>query len=96
MNAFHRFRVYHWLLAGLFILAYLTGDDAGLLHLWLGYGLIAVLAWRLLAMLLRLRGYPDMLPHRDGWARAGLGQGADSGHGAGTGRRAVYRHADGG
>ncbi len=68
MNAFHRFRVYHWLLAGLFILAYLTGDDAGLLHLWLGYGLIAVLAWRLLAMLLRLRGYPDMLPHRDGWA----------------------------
>lgn len=68
MNAFSRFRFYHWLLAGLFIAAYLTGDDAGLLHLWLGYGLIAVLLWRVLAVLLRLRGYPAMLPGRHDWA----------------------------
>lgn len=67
MNAFSRFRLYHWLLAALFVLAYLTGDDAGLLHLWLGYGLIAVLVWRVFALLFNLRGYPGLLPNRHGW-----------------------------
>lgn len=67
MNAFSRFRLYHWLLAALFILAYLTGDDAGLLHLWLGYGLMAVLVWRVFALLFNWRGYPGLLPSRQGW-----------------------------
>lgn len=70
MNPFSRFRLYHWLLVLLFATAYITGDDAGLLHVWLGYGLIAVLAWRLLAALLRLRGFASILPTRQGWASA--------------------------
>ncbi|WP_312255381.1 hypothetical protein [Stutzerimonas nitrititolerans] len=48
MAAFNRFRLFHWLLAGFFLGAYLSGDDAETLHIWLGYGLVALLMWRLL------------------------------------------------
>ncbi len=46
MAAFNRFRLFHWLLAGFFLGAYLSGDDAETLHIWLGYGLVALLVWR--------------------------------------------------
>ena len=48
MAAFKRFRLFHWLLAGFFVAVYLSGDDAELLHVWLGYGLVALLVLRLL------------------------------------------------
>jgi 3-ketosteroid 9alpha-monooxygenase subunit B len=60
--AFKRFRLFHWLLAGFFVAAYLSGDDAELLHVWLGYGLVALLVLRLLIAPLRLRGVPRLLP----------------------------------
>ena len=62
MAAFNRFRLFHWLLAGFFLGAYLSGDDAESLHVWLGYGLIVLLVWRLLIVPLRLRGFPHLLP----------------------------------
>ncbi|ANF25728.1 2Fe-2S iron-sulfur cluster-binding protein [Stutzerimonas stutzeri] len=62
MAAFNRFRLFHWLLAGFFLAVYLTGDDAESLHLWLGYGLLVLLVWRLLIVPLRLRGFPKLLP----------------------------------
>ena len=63
MQAFSRFRLYHWLVALLFAAAYLTGEDAGLAHVWLGYGLLALLALRLtLALLGRARGFPRLWP----------------------------------
>lgn len=62
MAAFNRFRVFHWLLAGFFLAAYLSGDDAEQLHIWLGYGLVILLASRLLIAPLRLRGFPNLLP----------------------------------
>lgn len=64
MSAFSRFRAYHWLLATLFGLAYLTGESAGLLHVWLGYGLMAVLGFRLIVAGLRARGFPALWPTR--------------------------------
>ncbi|RYJ62378.1 2Fe-2S iron-sulfur cluster-binding protein [Pseudomonas songnenensis] len=62
MAAFKRFRLFHWLLAGFFVAAYLSGDDAELLHVWLGYGLVALLVLRVLIAPLRLRGFPGLLP----------------------------------
>ncbi len=47
MSIMHRIRIYHAILAVLAILAYLTGDDDGI-HAWLGYGVAAVLVFRLL------------------------------------------------
>ncbi|MCF7201660.1 2Fe-2S iron-sulfur cluster-binding protein [Pseudomonas oligotrophica] len=62
MAVFNRFRLFHWLLAGFFVAVYLTGDDAELLHVWLGYGLAGLLLARLLIALLRPRGFPRLLP----------------------------------
>jgi len=59
---FNRFRLFHWLLAGFFVAVYLTGDDAELLHVWLGYGLVGLLLARLVIALLRPRGFPRLLP----------------------------------
>lgn len=67
MAAFNRLRVFHWLLAGLFGAAYLSGDDGELLHVWLGYGLLAVLLLRPLLGLLRVRGFAALLPSRAQW-----------------------------
>jgi cytochrome b len=47
MSAIHRIRLYHATLAILSILAYLTGD-LGIVHAWLGYGVAAIIAFRLL------------------------------------------------
>lgn len=62
MAPFNRLRLVHWLLAAFFLLAYLTGDDGGLAHVWLGYGLIAVIAVRLVLAVLRTRGFPPLMP----------------------------------
>lgn len=67
MAAFKRLRVFHWLLAGLFAAAYLSGDDGELLHVWLGYGLLTVLLVRPLLGLLRVRGFAALLPSRGQW-----------------------------
>lgn len=68
MKSFSRFRLYHWALVLLFAAAFISGEDAALLHVWLGYGLIAALLWRVLAAVLRLRGFASILPQRQGWA----------------------------
>lgn len=47
MSIIRRIRIYHATLAILSILAYLTGDF-GLVHSWLGYGVAAIIALRLL------------------------------------------------
>lgn len=39
-------RLFHWSLVGLFTLAYLSGDDASTLHAYAGYGVIALIAFR--------------------------------------------------
>ncbi|WP_278361576.1 cytochrome b/b6 domain-containing protein, partial [Stutzerimonas kunmingensis] len=72
MAAFNRFRLFHWLLAGFFLGAYLSGDDAETLHIWLGYGLVALLVWRLLIVPLRLRGFPQLLPPKGQRSKPGL------------------------
>ena len=41
-------RIFHWSLVGLFTLAYLTGDDAGTIHVWSGYAIIALIASRII------------------------------------------------
>lgn len=69
MNPFSRFRLYHWLLAIVFGAAYLTGDDAELAHVWLGYGLIVLLAIRLLLAIARSRGFPALLPKARQWKK---------------------------
>ncbi|MCL6263468.1 2Fe-2S iron-sulfur cluster-binding protein [Craterilacuibacter sp. RT1T] len=71
MNPFSRFRLYHWLLAIAFGAAYLTGDDAELAHVWLGYGLIVLLAARLLLAIVRARGFPALLPSASQWKKPG-------------------------
>ena len=40
-------RVFHWSLAGLFFLSYITGEELESLHAWLGYGVIVLLVFRL-------------------------------------------------
>nr|WP_305119425.1 2Fe-2S iron-sulfur cluster-binding protein [Stutzerimonas decontaminans] len=70
--AFNRFRLFHWLLAGFFLGVYLSGDDAETLHIWLGYGLVALLVWRLLIVPLRLRGFPQLLPPKGQRRKPGL------------------------
>lgn len=71
MAAFSRFRLFHWLLAGFFLAAYLTGDDAELAHVWLGYGLLALLVLRLLLAPFRPRGFPRLTPERPAGRRKG-------------------------
>ena len=65
--AFNRFRLFHWLFATLFLVAYLTGDDGELLHVWLGYGLILVLALRFMLAPFKPRGFPKLAPARREW-----------------------------
>ncbi len=64
MRPFDRLRLFHWSLAGLFALAWLSGDDGELLHVWASYGLLVVLLLRPLLALLRIQGFPDLLPAR--------------------------------
>lgn len=72
MNPFNRLRLLHWLVAAFFLFGYLSGDDGGLLHVWLGYGLIAVLLLRLLAHLSKIRGFPPLLPTAGQWQARGV------------------------
>jgi len=67
MNPFSHFRVYHWMLALLFGAAYLTGEGAGLWHVWLGYALIVLLLGRFIPILAKTRGFPALLPTRAHW-----------------------------
>ncbi|MGV8842915.1 MAG: 2Fe-2S iron-sulfur cluster-binding protein [Pseudomonas sp.] len=69
MNAFKRFKYFHWLLAGFFAAVYLTGDDFESVHIWLGYGLLVLLSLRLLLAPLRLRGFPRLAPPLREWRK---------------------------
>ena len=40
-------RVFHWSLVVLFVVAYLSGDDDSLVHVYAGYGVLALVAFRL-------------------------------------------------
>lgn len=68
MMPFNRMRLVHWLVAGLCLLAYLTGDDGELWHIWLGYGLIVALALRVLLGLAKVRGFGPLLPRLAQWS----------------------------
>jgi cytochrome b len=50
MNIMNRIRIYHTVLASLSILSYITGE-LGIIHAWLGYGVAAVIVFRLLWVL---------------------------------------------
>lgn len=74
MQVFNRFRLLHWLLAGFCLAAYLTGEDAGLGHVWLGYGLILAVSLRLLLSLFRAKGFVPLLPRQFWLTSAGQSQ----------------------
>ena len=40
-------RVFHWSLVALFFISYLTGDEGGIVHAYMGYGVIGLLVFRL-------------------------------------------------
>jgi cytochrome b len=40
-------RIFHWSLVALFFLAFLTGDDAELVHIWAGYAVAGLVALRI-------------------------------------------------
>ncbi|MDR3510636.1 MAG: cytochrome b/b6 domain-containing protein [Caulobacteraceae bacterium] len=68
-----RLRVYHALLATLVILAYLSGEG-GMLHIWVGYGVVGLIAFR---VLLAISGTPQLgltrfYPQFDGLNRGAL------------------------
>lgn len=67
MQLFNRFRLVHWLIAGFFIAAFVTGEDAGLGHIWLGYGLIAAVVIRLLCGVFKVKGFVPLLPKLRQW-----------------------------
>ena len=54
MNPFNRFRLVHWMIAGLILACYFTEDSFERLHVWLGYGLIVFLIVRLILALKKL------------------------------------------
>ena len=62
MNPFNRFRLFHMLFVIGFLAVYFSGDDGDLLHVWLGYGLVVLVAVRLLLALIRVKGFPALWP----------------------------------
>jgi len=62
MNPFHRVRWFHGLFALAFLAAYFSGDEGELLHVWLGYGLVAFLVARLIVARARVKGFPALWP----------------------------------
>lgn len=62
MNPFNRFRLFHGLFVIGFLAVYFSGDDGDLLHIWLGYSLVALVALRLLLALIRVKGFPAWWP----------------------------------
>lgn len=41
-------RIFHWSLVALFAVAYVTGEDEGMAHIYAGYGITGLVAFRLL------------------------------------------------
>ena len=62
MNPIHRLRVFHFLFVLVCLVAYFTGDESDLLHVWLGYGLVALVVARLIMALAKVRGFPTLWP----------------------------------
>lgn len=62
MKPFNRLRLFHGLFVLTFLAVYFSGDDGELLHIWLGYGLVALIAIRLLLALIRAKGFPTLWP----------------------------------
>ncbi len=62
MNPIYRLRIFHLLFVLVFLIAYFTGDESDLLHVWLGYGLLTFLVVRLLMALARVKGFPALWP----------------------------------
>lgn len=62
MKPFHRIRWFHLLFVLAFLAAYFTGDEGGLPHAWLGYGLVALIVVRLVVALIRVKGFPTLWP----------------------------------
>ena len=62
MNPFNRFRLVHWMIAGLILACYFTEDSFERLHVWLGYGLIVFLIVGLILALKKSAGFPGVLP----------------------------------
>ncbi|MFZ1642302.1 MAG: cytochrome b/b6 domain-containing protein [Candidatus Contendobacter sp.] len=62
MKPFSWFRLFHWLFVLVLAAVYLSGDDGELLHIWLGYGLVVLVAVRLLLALIRVKGFPVLWP----------------------------------
>ncbi|NIQ10009.1 MAG: cytochrome B, partial [Gammaproteobacteria bacterium] len=40
-------RIFHWSLVVLFTVSYISGDEEGLLHIYAGYGVLALVAFRI-------------------------------------------------
>ena len=62
MNLFNRFRLFHGLFVLVFLAVYFSGDDGDLLHIGLGYGLVALVTIRLLLAFIRVKGFPALWP----------------------------------
>ena len=62
MKPFSRFRLFHGVFALVFLAVYFSGDDGDLLHIWLGYSLVALIAVRLVMALIRIKGFPALWP----------------------------------
>lgn len=62
MKPFNRLRLLHGLFVLGFLAAYFSGDDGDLLHIWLGYGLVVLIAVRLVVALSRVKGFPALWP----------------------------------
>lgn len=62
MKPFSRFRLFHWVFVLVFLAVYFSGDDGDLLHIWLGYSLVALVAVRLVMALIRIKGFPALWP----------------------------------
>ena len=62
MKPFSHFRLFHWVFVLVFLAVYFSGDDGDLLHIWLGYSLVALVAVRLVIALIRIKGFPALWP----------------------------------
>lgn len=62
MNPIYRLRLFHLLFVLAFLIAYFTGDEGELLHVWIGYGLVVLLVSRSIMALTRVKGFPALRP----------------------------------
>lgn len=70
------FRIYHLLAAGAAAVAYLTAEELGLVHAWVGYLVAALIAVRLLLGLARRNGFSfiRLVPRSGPAPKAALGR----------------------